>query len=175
MIDLLVHLHDQEWQREKQKSPGHDPHSSPRHHIYAADKCLQFLQSRSMPDLERMICGGLLAYSISSSPSSDPPAADSPFPSKSKRTHFYDGDLQTFLAELARYTYFNYDQQVLLWVVFCFSAVQEHCFPRDEGASVSEDASAMEKDEPHTKKEGGGQETSSSNTPFFASKKAANG
>lgn len=112
MISLLVDLHEQP-QIPASKTTA--PSQPSQRHIYAADKCLQFLQSRSMPDLERMTCGGLLAYSISSTPN--------------PHTHTYDNDLQAFLIELAQYTYFNYDQEVLLWVTFCFAAVQGHVFP----------------------------------------------
>ncbi len=124
MISLLVDLHEQQQQQQQTDTQSANNSSRPaQRHIYAADKCLQFLQSRNMPDLERMICGGLLAYTISSQPSLP-----------SLRTHVYDDDLQAFVTELVQYVFFNYDQEVLLWVTFCFAAVQPHVFPE----SVSE-------------------------------------
>lgn len=72
-----------------------------------------------MPELERMITGGLLAYSIATHPSQS-------------RTRVYDDNLQSFLAELAQYIYFHYDSEVLLWITYCFASVAEHVFAEDE-------------------------------------------
>lgn len=148
MIELLVDLHEQQKQQlnvEQSSTPSQNgPPASPRHHIYAADKCLRFLQSHSMPELERMICGGLLAYSIASSASVASSDPENPLVPRTRRTHTYDADLQAFLAELARYTYFHYEEPVLLWVVFSFAAVQDHVFPREGYTSDESSSSGLE-------------------------------
>jgi hypothetical protein len=117
VIDLLVDLHEQ--QLGQSRPPPTDAEPSLYRHIYSADKCLQYLRSTSMPDLERMITGGVLAYSITTHP-------------PRSRTRVYDDSLRSFLAELAQYIYFHYDSEVLLWITYSFASVAEHIFVGDE-------------------------------------------
>jgi hypothetical protein len=119
VIDLLVDLHEQQLGQARWPSTDATAEPSLYRHIYSADKCLQYLRSTSMPDLERMITGGVLAYSIATHP-------------PHFRTRVYDDNLQSFLAELAQYIYFHYDSEVLLWITYSFASVAEHIFPGDE-------------------------------------------
>jgi hypothetical protein len=128
IIDLILDL--QEQSQEVSSHPSRSNKSIPpaERHIYTADKCLSFLQSRSMLELERMVCGGLLAYVISCQ--------------DEDRTRVYDEALKKFLAELANYTFFNYDQEVLLWVTFCFAGLQGRLFnkgPDDSAQDITMD------------------------------------
>ncbi|ETN42894.1 uncharacterized protein HMPREF1541_02052 [Cyphellophora europaea CBS 101466] len=111
-IDLLVDVHEQDLAQRTQQ-PNNSTSSPSRKRLYTADKCLQLLKSTSMPEPERMIVGGLLAYTVQS----QPPAS---------RTTFYDESLMSLLAELAQYTFFNYEHPSLLWIVMCFSVLQDH-------------------------------------------------
>ncbi len=118
IIDLILDLQDQSQEVHPQSSRSNKSTPSVERHIYTADKSLSFLQSRSMLELERMICGGLLAYIISCQ------AED--------RTEVYDKALKNFLSEFANYTFFNYDQEVLLWVTFCFAGLQGRLFNKSQ-------------------------------------------
>lgn len=60
-----------------------------------------------------MIVGGLLAYTVQSQP-------------PQTRTTVYDDALMSFLVELAQYTFFNFEHPSLLWIVMCFSTLQDH-------------------------------------------------
>jgi hypothetical protein len=111
VIDLLVDVHEQDLAVRSQNSS--DPSPASRRRLYTADKCVQFLKSSSMPDMERMIVGGLLAYTVQSQPSSS-------------RTTVYDDALMAFLAELAQYTFFKFEDPCLLWIVMCFATLQDH-------------------------------------------------
>ena len=110
-IDLLVDVQDQDLAVRAQEQSKPSPPN--RRRLYTADKCLQLLKSTSMPELERMIIGGLLAYTVQCQPAST-------------RTTVYDDSLMSFLAELAQYTFFNYEHPSLLWIVMCFSTLQDH-------------------------------------------------
>jgi hypothetical protein len=44
----------------------------------------------------------------------------------------YDKALKNFLSEFANYTFFNYDQEVLLWVTFCFAGLQGRLFNKSQ-------------------------------------------
>jgi hypothetical protein len=110
-IDLLADMHDQDLAM--RSSDETKPPLPNRRRLYTADKCLQLLKSTTMPELERMIIGGLLAYTIQSQPSDT-------------RTTVYDEALMSFLAELAQYTFFNYEHPSLLWIVMCFATLQDH-------------------------------------------------
>lgn len=112
-ISLLCDVHEQDTST---RHGAFHPDDRPRKHLYTADKCVQLLSSKGMPELERMICGSLLAYTVQSQPSH-------------QRTTVYDDTLMSFLAELAQYIYFNYEQDCLLWGTFCFSAIQSHLVP----------------------------------------------
>jgi hypothetical protein len=109
-IDLLGDVHEQE---SKTRASTSSEAPSSRRRLYTADKCLQLLRSTTMPDMERMAIGGLLAYTVQSQP-------------EETRTTMYDDALMTFLAELAHYTFFNYEHPALLWTVICFAALQSH-------------------------------------------------
>lgn len=105
-IDLLLDVHEQDTLYPVSPTPN-------RHRLYTADKCLLLLRAPQMPELERMIVGGLLAYTVQSQP-------------PESRTTVYDEALMGFLADLAAYTFINYEQPCLLWVVLCFAVIQEH-------------------------------------------------
>jgi hypothetical protein len=109
-IDLLGDVQEQEAMIRASKSPETP---SSRRRLYTADKCLHLLRSTAMPDMERMAIGGLLAYTVQSQP-------------EDIRTTMYDDALKAFLAELAHYTFFNYEHPSLLWTVICFAALQSH-------------------------------------------------
>ena len=113
VIDLLADVNEQDIVI---RHAAVEPDPGPKHHMYTADKCVQLLKSKGMPELERMICGSLLAYTVQSQPSEH-------------RTTVYDEILMSFLAELAQYIYFNYEQVCLLWGTFCFAALQPHLVP----------------------------------------------
>lgn len=110
-IDLLADVHEQDLAI--RSHPPEQPLPSARRRLYTADKCLQLLKSTSMPELERMIIGGLLAYTVQSQP-------------PQTRTTVYDDALMSFLVELAQYTFFNFEHPSLLWIVMCFSTLQDH-------------------------------------------------
>ena len=113
IIELLADVNEQDIAI---RHSAVEPDPAPKHHIYAADKCVQLLNYKGMPELERMICGSLLAYTIQSQPSEH-------------RTTVYDEILMSFLAELAQFIYTNYEQECLLWGTFCFAVLQPHLVP----------------------------------------------
>ena len=106
-----------------------------------------------MSELERMICGGLLAYTVSSQPE--------------PRTRVYDDNLQDFLAELAQYIYFNYEQEVLLWVTFCFAAVQAHVFPESSPESDDEEQQQQGEQQGQAQSQGQGMGSGSGTASHF--------
>ena len=133
-INLLVDQHEQQQQQEIDQITR-----PPQHHIYAADKLYYYLHtphiSLRMPELERMICIGLLAYTVSASSHSA---------SRASRTHVYDEALQQLLVDFAQYTFFNYEQESLLWVTFCFAGLEEHLFGKDRRPATGRNEVKME-------------------------------
>ena len=116
LIDVIADIQEQTLLQ--RNSPQEVP-SPFKNHIYEADKCIEILKSTTMPELERMICGGLLAFIVQSHIS---PALLASEP----RTTVYDEPLQNIMLELSKYIYFNYEGEALLWVIFCFAPLQKH-------------------------------------------------
>lgn len=114
-IELLVDTHEQDLAY-RNRPVDANPTLSDRRRLYTADKALQLLKAEDMPSLERMIIGGLMAYTVQAHHSANP----------DRTTTAYDEPLRNFIAEIAQYVFVNYEHPALLWVVLCFAAIQSH-------------------------------------------------
>jgi hypothetical protein len=115
-IDLLLDTHEQDLAH-RNRPPVDAPWIAGRQRLYTADKALELLKAQDMPTTERMIIGGLLAYTVQAHHVYHPDRTTSPI---------YIEPLRNFIAEIAQYVFVNYEHPVLLWVVLCFAAIQSH-------------------------------------------------